>query len=49
MIKGSKSSTWPIQNIDKHMVTGVTQGYEKKPQLVGVGYRQKRRYVLVLT
>lgn len=44
-VKPTKDSSWPLAGtmraLINNMVIGVTNGYEKKLELVGVGYRAK--------
>lgn len=39
--KGSKAMAGTVRSLVNNMVTGVSVGFEKKLQLVGVGYRTK--------
>lgn len=49
-IKASRAMAGTMRALVNNMVTGVTQGFEKKLQLVGVGYRaQSQGKVLNLT
>lgn len=48
--KESRAAHGLYRTLINNMVTGVTQGYEKKLQLVGVGYKaEKKGKVLVLS
>ncbi|MET1254491.1 50S ribosomal protein L6 [Aliikangiella maris] len=40
-IEGSKAMSGTMRSLVNNMVTGVSQGFEKKLELVGVGYRAK--------